>query len=299
LTQFSVRAASFAAGINQLFLVMRHAIDLPNFGDYGDPRLLADLAQEAEEHGWDGFFVWDHILAPGAMAVADPTVTLAAIALKTNRIWFGPMVIPLPRRAPWKVAREALTLDHLSNGRLILGIGLGGDWFSELTTFGLALNDILRAEQLEEGLAILTALMSGEAAAYKGRHYTIESTRFVPAPIQKRIPIWIAATWPRPRPFRRAAKYDGVAPISSDLEADLTVEQLRGVRTLIAKYRASEAPFDIIHFGTTAGRSREEDAHKVAAFGDAGATWWFEAPNPWKSTLTQVRNRIRFGPPKV
>ncbi len=278
---------------------MLHAIDLPNFGDYGDPRLLADLAGEAEDHGWDGFFIWDHILASGAMPVADTTVTLAAIALQTHRIRFGPMVMPLPRRSPWKVAREAVTLDHLSNGRLILGIGLGGDRYAELSTFGLPVNDILRAEQLDESLAVLTALMSGKEAAHNGKHYTLKSTRFLPMPIQKRIPIWIAATWPRPRPFRRAAKYDGVAPVSPDIEADLTVEQMREVRALIAKNRRSAAPFDIIHFGTTAGRSREEDAHKVAAFAEAGATWWLEAPSPWKSTITQVRDRIRFGPPKI
>jgi alkanesulfonate monooxygenase SsuD/methylene tetrahydromethanopterin reductase-like flavin-dependent oxidoreductase (luciferase family) len=211
---------------------MRHAIHLPTFGDYGDLRLLADLAGEAEDHEWNGFFLWDHIIAPDAMPVADTTLTLAAIALETHRIQFGPLVIPLPRRSPWKVAREAVTLDHLSNGRLILGIGSGGDWFAELTTFGLSVNDVLRAEQLDEGLAILTGLMSGEEVAYKGKRYTLKSTRFLPAQIQKRIPIWIAATRARPRQFRRAAKYDGVAPVSPDLEADLTVEQMREVRAL-------------------------------------------------------------------
>jgi alkanesulfonate monooxygenase SsuD/methylene tetrahydromethanopterin reductase-like flavin-dependent oxidoreductase (luciferase family) len=115
---------------------------------------------------------------------------------------------------------------------LILGIGSGGDWFAELTTFGLSVNDVLRAEQLDEGLAILTGLMSGEEVAYKGKRYTLKSTRFLPAQIQKRIPIWIAATRARPRQFRRAAKYDGVAPVSPDLEADLTVEQMREVRAL-------------------------------------------------------------------
>jgi alkanesulfonate monooxygenase SsuD/methylene tetrahydromethanopterin reductase-like flavin-dependent oxidoreductase (luciferase family) len=278
---------------------MRYGFDVPNFGDYGEPRVLANLAREAEDHGWDGFFIWDHIMAPGAMPVADTTVMLAAIGLQTRRIQFGPMVIPLPRRSPWKVAREAVTLDHLSDGRLILGIGSGGDWFSELTTFSLPVNDVLRAEQLDEGLTILTALMSGEVAAYQGKHYTLKSTRFLPAPIQKRIPIWIAATWPKPRPFRRAAKYDGVAPISPDLQTDLTAEQMRGVCVLIEKNRRETAPFDIIHFGTTAGRSREEDTEKVAAFAEAGATWCLEAPSPVISTVAQVRERIRFGPPKV
>jgi alkanesulfonate monooxygenase SsuD/methylene tetrahydromethanopterin reductase-like flavin-dependent oxidoreductase (luciferase family) len=148
-------------------------------------------------------------------------------------------------------------------------------------------------------LAILSALMSGEEAAHEGKHYKLKSTRFLPAPMQERIPIWIAATWPRPRPFRRAAKYDGVAPVSPELQADLTVEQMREVCALISKYRQSAAPFDIIHFGTTTGRSWQEDAKKVAAFAEAGVTWWFEAPNPWKSTIAQVRDRVRLGPPKI
>jgi len=278
---------------------MRYAIDLPNFGDYGDPRLLADLAAEAEERGWDGFFIWDHVIAPGPIPVADTTVTLAAIALQTQRIRFGAMVIPLPRRSPWKVARETLSLDHLSNGRLILGIGAGGDWFAELTTFGLPVNDILRAEQLDEGLAILTRLLSGEEAAHQGKHYTLKPIRFLPAPIQKRIPIWIAATWPRPRPFRRAAKYDGVVPVSADIEADLTVEQMNEVSAFIEKNRKSATLFDIVKFGTTAGRSQSEDGRKIAAFAEAGATWWIEAPSPWKSTIAQVRDRIRSGPPRI
>jgi alkanesulfonate monooxygenase SsuD/methylene tetrahydromethanopterin reductase-like flavin-dependent oxidoreductase (luciferase family) len=209
------------------------------------------------------------------------------------------MVVALPRRLPWKVAREAVTLDRLSNGRLILGIGAGGDWFAELTTFGLPLNDAIRAEQLDEGLAILTALMSGQEAAYNGKHFALKSTHFLPSPAQQQIPIWIAATWSRPRPFRRAAKYDGVLPVLPDLQGDLTVEQIRQVRRLIANYRTRTTPFDIIEFGTTSGRSREEDARKAARFAEAGATWWLEAPNPWESAVSQVRARIRFGPPKI
>jgi alkanesulfonate monooxygenase SsuD/methylene tetrahydromethanopterin reductase-like flavin-dependent oxidoreductase (luciferase family) len=192
-----------------LIFIMRYAIDLPNFGDYSDPRFLADLARETEVHEWDGFFIWDHILAPGVTPVADTTVTLAAIALETHRIRFGPMVVPLPRRSPWKVAREAATLDRLSNGRLILGIGAGGDWFGALSAFGLSVDDVVRAEQLDEGLAILSALMSGEEGAHEGKHYKLKSTRFLPAPMQERIPIWIAATWPRPRPF--AAQQNTIA----------------------------------------------------------------------------------------
>jgi alkanesulfonate monooxygenase SsuD/methylene tetrahydromethanopterin reductase-like flavin-dependent oxidoreductase (luciferase family) len=105
---------------------MHFAIDLPNFGPYADPRTLAQLARETEGAGWDGFFIWDHVQVGWPDPVGDPIVALAAIALATQRLKFGAMVTPLPRRRPWKVAREAVTLDHLSGGRLILGIGLGG-----------------------------------------------------------------------------------------------------------------------------------------------------------------------------
>ena len=131
------------------------------------------------------------------------------------------MITPLPRRHPWKLAREATTLDHLSGGRLILGIGLGGDWFGELSSFGYPTDDGVRAEILDEGLAIVTGLLSGEQFSFAGKHYTIKPTQFLPKPIQPRIPIWIAGTWPRPRPFRRAARYDGVVPMSSNIEKDL------------------------------------------------------------------------------
>jgi alkanesulfonate monooxygenase SsuD/methylene tetrahydromethanopterin reductase-like flavin-dependent oxidoreductase (luciferase family) len=136
------------------------------------------VRREPSPIGWDGFFIWDHILAPGAMRVADTTVTLAAIALETHRIHFGPMVIPLPRRSPWKVAREMVSIDHLSDGRLILGIGSGGDWFRELTTFSLPADGVVRDEQLDEGLEILTALMSGEDAVHKGKRYTLKCSRW-------------------------------------------------------------------------------------------------------------------------
>ncbi|GAC1357049.1 MAG: hypothetical protein NVSMB38_39060 [Ktedonobacteraceae bacterium] len=128
--------------------------------------MLAELAHEAEEAGWDGFFVWDHINyklagSPGPVVVADPWIQLAAIALRTRRIKFGPMVTPLPRHRPWKLARETVTLDHLSAGRLILGIGLGSDRSGEYSNFGETTEARIRGEMLDEGLATLTPLQSG------------------------------------------------------------------------------------------------------------------------------------------
>ncbi len=278
---------------------MKFAFDVANFGPYADPRLLADLAHRAEDSGWDGFFIWDHILMMGGGTVGDPTVQLAAIAMATSRIKFGPMVTPLARRHPWKFAREAATLDHLSGGRLILGIGLGGDWFKELSTFGYSVDEVVRAEILDEGLAIVRGLLSGEEFSFVGKHYTIAPTQFLPKPIQPRIPIWIAGSWPRPRPFRRAARYDGVVPMSADIEKELSPDDTRAIVKFIKENRTSADSFDIVHAGETAGKSQREAADIVAPFIEAGATWWNEAPLPWKTTLDEVRARIAAGPPRI
>jgi alkanesulfonate monooxygenase SsuD/methylene tetrahydromethanopterin reductase-like flavin-dependent oxidoreductase (luciferase family) len=278
---------------------MNYAFDVANFGPYADARVLADLAHRAEDSGWDGFFIWDHILIVGGGPVGDPTVQLAAIAMATSRIRFGPIITPLPRRHPWKLAREAATLDQLSGGRLILGIGLGGDWFSELSAFGYPTDDAVRAEILDEGLAIVTGLLSGEPFSFTGRHYTVKPTQFLPKPQQSRIPIWIAGTWPRPRPFRRAARYDGVVPMSANIEEDLSVDDVRAIAKFIGEYRKADGPFDIVHAGNTMGKSKREAADIAAPFIEAGATWWSEAPLPWKATLEDVRARIAAGPPKL
>jgi alkanesulfonate monooxygenase SsuD/methylene tetrahydromethanopterin reductase-like flavin-dependent oxidoreductase (luciferase family) len=278
---------------------MKFAFDVANFGPYADPRLLADLAHRAEDSGWDGFFIWDHILMMGGGTVGDPTVQLAAIAMATSRIKFGPMVTPLARRHPWKFAREAATLDHLSGGRLILGIGLGGDWFKELSTFGYPVDEVARAEILDEGLAIVRGLLSGEEFSFVGKHYTIAPTQFLPKPIQPRIPIWIAGAWPRPRPFRRAARYDGVVPMSANIEKELSPDDMRAIAKFIKENRTSADRFDIVHAGETAGKSQREAADIVAPFIEAGATWWNEAPLPWKTTLDEVRARIAAGPPRI
>jgi alkanesulfonate monooxygenase SsuD/methylene tetrahydromethanopterin reductase-like flavin-dependent oxidoreductase (luciferase family) len=278
---------------------MKYAFDVANFGPYADPRVLADLAHRAEDAGWDGFFIWDHILMMGGGPVGDPTVQLAAIAAATSRIRFGPMITPLPRRHPWKLAREAASLDHLSGGRLILGIGLGGDWFGELSTFGHPVDDVARGEVLDEGLAIVSGLLRGEQFSFAGKHYTVKPTQFLPKPIQPRIPIWIAGTWPRPRPFRRAARFDGVVPMSANIEKDLGVDDTRAIAQFIKEHRTSTDSFDIVHAGDTAGKSKREGADLVAPFIEAGATWWNEAPLPWKTTLEEVRARIAAGPPKI
>ena len=277
---------------------MLYGIDVPQFGDYGDPRTLAALAREAEEAGWDGFFIWDHINVSWPAPVADPWIALAAIACATSRIRIGPLVTPLFRRSPWKVARETATLDQLSRGRLILGVGLGGDVFGEISTFSGPLDDRIRAEMLDEGLAILTGLWTGQKFSFEGKHYQVNETQFLPAPMQQpRIPIWVAGTWPRKPPFRRAARFDGVVPMSGDIEQALKPAQIAEIKGYIASQRTSDAPFEIVIAGET------PDPERGRAITDeyeaAGATWWLESTLPWKQPLADFQARIAAGPPRA
>jgi alkanesulfonate monooxygenase SsuD/methylene tetrahydromethanopterin reductase-like flavin-dependent oxidoreductase (luciferase family) len=278
---------------------VRFAIDFPLSREYSDPGLLAELAHGAENAGWDGCFVWDHIQVGQGEPLADPWITLAAIAVATARIRLGPMVTPLFRRHPWKVARETVTLDRLSNGRLILGVGLGSDAFGEISTFGGPLDDRARAEMLDESLAIITGLWQGTRFSFQGKHYRVEQTQFLPTSVQSpRIPIWIAGTWPHKDPFRRAAHYDGAVPVAGDFSSSLKPADIARVVEFIYRTRNGDAPFDVAHFGNTSGDS-EQDRNIIAAYASAGATWWIEAIDPAHHSLAEVRRCIREGPPKI
>ena len=138
---------------------MHFAIDTPNFGDYADLSLLAQLALEAEDAGWDGFFLWDHIGAGWPFPVGDPWVQLAAMAMTTERIKLGTTVTPLPRRRPWQLAREVVTLDHLSRGRVTLSVGIGSNSAQEYSCFGESPDDRVHAAMLDEGLTILNGIV--------------------------------------------------------------------------------------------------------------------------------------------
>ncbi len=281
---------------------MQFAIDLPPFGPFSDPHLVAHLAEIAEETGWDGFFLWDHINyrlegSPEPVEIADPWIMLAAIALRTTSIKLGPMVTPLPRRRPWKLARETVTLDHLCRGRLVLGIGLGSDYDGEYHDFGEPMDARVHGEQLDEGLAILTRLWSGEQVSYQGQRYQLSSVQFLPTPVQQpRIPIWIAGIWPHTKPFRRAAQFEGVYPQMSG--RPLTPEDFWQVLAFIQTQRTRSTPFEALAFGLTSGTDTAGDAAHVAAFAQAGATWWLEHFAP-QHTVEQVRQRIKLGPPRI
>lgn len=276
---------------------MRFGLVVQMTESLGYPQPLAQLAREAEAAGWDGFFIWDIFGGDAATPtpVVDPWIALAAIAATTERIRFGPMVTPLPRRRPWKLARETATLDHLSGGRLILGVGIGVPP-EEFSRFGEEPDPRVRARMLDEGLEVLTGLWSGEPFSFSGEHYHIEDAVLLPRPVQQpRIPIWVGATWPRKPGFRRAARWDGIFP--GGLDGNLTLAELREMRAFIQAERTSKTPFDVMTGGDVPFDDPEAARAILAEYADAGVTWWNEGVGAWRGDIDAMAAFIRRGPP--
>ena len=275
---------------------MRFAVNVHNFGEFVDIRRLAELAKEAEDNGWDGFFLWDHIHFM-QQPMIDPWVALAAIAAATSRIRIGTMITPLPRRRPWKLARETTSIDQLSGGRLILGVGLGYPPDKEFARLGEDADDRIRAQKLDEGLDILTGLWSGEPFSYEGEHYQLDNVTFLPRPVQQpRIPIWVAGIWPAKRPFRRAARYDGAAPIMIGPSGEpklLSPDELANVVAYVRRHRDGDDVFDV-SVAASIPTNRAEARDVVDAFAAAGATWLQE----WQPSPDALSARLRAGVPK-
>ncbi len=278
------------------------AIGLPNIGEYGDPLLLVELACEAEAAGWAGAFVWDHVAAgePG-WPVADPYVTVAAIAARTEWIRLGVLVSIVARRRPTKLARELATLDLLSGGRLVVGAGLGAQAQEEFAWFGEEPDARVRAQKLDEGLEIVDGLWRGEPYAFEGAHHRVRTTGFLPRPVQRpRPPIWIAGGWPATRPFRRAARWDGVFPTFKE-GLTATTPPVAALAEVVAYTRArraeagiaADAPFDVVLEGVSDG----PDPALVAPYEQAGLTWWIEKLGWFRAPLPELRARIARGPP--
>ena len=275
---------------------------LPNVREYADPRVLVDLATEAEAAGWDGAFLWDHIAREEDPSVpaTDPWIAVAAMAVRTQRLRLGIMVTPLARRRPWKVAREAVAVDVLSGGRFTLGVGLGGGAQAEFAAFGESADPKVRAERLDEGLAILDGLWSGEPFEFEGTHYRVSSAHFTPPSAQEpRVPIWVAGRWPNRRPFRRAARWDGLFPLFECVRPGemATPEQLAEAVSYTRDHRPdADGAFDVALECVSAGEDRAADAALAATYADAGLTWWIEALGWFRGPLEAMRERVRRGP---
>jgi alkanesulfonate monooxygenase SsuD/methylene tetrahydromethanopterin reductase-like flavin-dependent oxidoreductase (luciferase family) len=268
----------------------RFALWLPLFDELADPLVVAGLAAEAEAFGWAGFFVWDKLTWPAPVQrVADPWISLAAAAMATDALRLGPMVTPVARRRPAKLARETASLDRLSGGRLTLGVGLGSDTYGqELARTGEQVDDRIRAEMLDEALGILTTAWSGRPVRHRGRHYEVDDLTFLPTPVQRpQVPVWVAGYADRRRPLQRAAGFDGFFPVElrhpdQVAEIDETLRSLRPDPT---------APFDLA--------VPVPPGVDPAAYMSAGATWCLTEFEPDAVSLDHVRGVLRDGPPHL
>src|SRR3954452_5617267 len=270
---------------------MRSGLFLPLFDPLADPAIVARLSAEAEEAGWHGVFVWDHVRwREPVVEVADPWITLAAIATSTASVRLGPMVTPLARRRPVKVARETATLDRLSGGRLTLGVGLGSDEFgNEYSMTGEEMDARRRARMLDESLEVLTDAWSGEPVHHLGEHYTVDGMRFLPRPVQRPgVPGGGAGFYGKPKPLRRAARYQGFFPVNLEHPDQLAeiVAELAALRGEAGRDLAE--PYDVI-----AALPPGDDPAPYAA---AGATWWVVDFPGDAVSVDHVRGVIRDGP---
>lgn len=247
-------------------------IYLPPFGPLADPAALVDLATRAEAAGWDGIFLWEHVLAPEPVAVSDPWVALGAMAAATSRIALGTLVSPLPRRRPWVLARQAATVSRLSRGRCVLGVGLGVDEYGELSRFGEPAGLGPRAAMADEALEIMAALWAGRATPHEGRRYRAELPEGEPVP--HRIPIWVAATLPALRSARRAARHDGIVVQGLTPSPEGVASAVRAVR---AAGVPDSRPFDVVLTGNASAAWPEPKRAGLDALAEAGMTWWLES----------------------
>jgi alkanesulfonate monooxygenase SsuD/methylene tetrahydromethanopterin reductase-like flavin-dependent oxidoreductase (luciferase family) len=283
---------------------VNYGLDIQNHGPYADPRLLVELAREAEYAGWDGIFLWDH-LSLGHRdqgPFVDPLVALSAIAATTERIRIGTVVTPIARRRPWKLAKELVSLDHLSGGRVTLGAGLGWSSDIDFSQFGEEGNPRIRAQKLDEALEVIVGLWTGEIFNYEGAHYQVHEAQFLPSPVQvPRIPVWLAGTWPAQTPFRRAATWDGAFPLKAGpgpTDWVVPVNDIAEIRQVILRDRPASPPFDLVAAGITGGTSPRVDAELVGEYESAGATWWLEALIEARGPVDDARQRVRAGPPR-
>jgi alkanesulfonate monooxygenase SsuD/methylene tetrahydromethanopterin reductase-like flavin-dependent oxidoreductase (luciferase family) len=268
-------------------VALSYGIFLPPFAEYAEPKRLVALAQSAEEAGWDGFYLWDHVLSNLDMAVADSFVMAAAIAQATERVRLGMLVTPLARRRPWVFARQSATLDQLSEGRLVIGVGLGHDTRGELSSFsGEVLDPLQRAVTLDESLEVLLAMWTGEPVEFEGERIAVHSAAFLPRPVQQPLPIWVACRWPNRRPLARAAKYQGCFPIfdagGSEIPGLPDPESVAAIREDLLG-RGASPTIDIVCRGDSGLVPAAELASRLAELEDAGMTWWLESFAPGQS----------------
>lgn len=267
---------------------------------YTNSRTVATYASLAEKAGWDGCFLGD------AIWCEDPMISLAAAAMTTERIRLGTMIIPMPLRRPWKVASESVALDHLSDGRLILGLGAGAVWMGWQAFPDEITDTRARAEMLDESIDILTLLYQRKQFDYEGKHYhlklsLLDEQYYPPKPMQQpRIPLWVVGIWPSKKSMRRVLKCDGVIVEKKNLEGrgeEVTPADICEIKSYVDANRTLTTPFDIAVSGKTAGMDRDQLQDQLLPRQEAGLTWWIE--DVIGEPEEQVMALIRTGPPRL
>jgi alkanesulfonate monooxygenase SsuD/methylene tetrahydromethanopterin reductase-like flavin-dependent oxidoreductase (luciferase family) len=286
---------------------MRFSVNIPNFGDFADAENVAAVATAAEHAGWDGLLIWDHVVHDKrerrGQAFGDPWMLLTVAALATKQLRLGTLLTPVARRRPEQLARQVATLDSLSGGRALFAAGLGGPVADEFGSFGDTTDVAVLAERLDEGLELLSRYWSGETVDHEGRHYLVRDVALLPATVQRpHPPIWIGGFWPNRRPMRRAARWDGAAPLFASAKHGV-IPPLDEVRDLVAyiaqQRRNEEGPFEIVLGGATDPTKARD---QIGPLADAGATWWDERQLQTSEDLHRlapVLRRIEQGPPRL
>jgi probable F420-dependent oxidoreductase len=282
-------------------MAARFAIGVPNVGPFADARWLGDLAGRAEAAGWDGFFVWDHLLyhEPG-WPVVDPWVAITCAATATSRVRLGVLMAVLPRYRPLRLAKTVATLDQLTGGRMVFGAGLGSVT-AEYSAFGEDPSLRTRATRLEESLQVMNKAWRAEPVSHQGGHLQLDAPVMRPQPVQRpRVPVWIGGRWPARRPFIRAAEWDGVMPTHEDFPHGTTMpaDQLGEIVDFVRNTRSRTDPFAVAMEGQS-DDDPDSASEQVAAYLETGLTWWVEKLGWWRGDLARNLGRVDAGPPRA
>ena len=277
---------------------MNFGVGVPNVGVFADPDLLIELAKKAETSGWDGFFLWDHLLysnpEPGAV---EPWSVIGAIAALTVRMRLGVLVTAVPRRQPALLAQQVATIDLISKGRCIFGAGLGSR-DDEYARFGEDPDLIQRSKRLDEGLDLIRALWSSDVVRFEGEMFTVDEVDLLPRPAQRpHPPIWVAGRWPNKRPFERAARFDGVMPTHAGHghESFMSPGELQQIVSFVEDRRSGDRTFDVVMEGMSDGPAHLDQLQ--ADYAEIGLTWWIEKLGWWRGGINAAMERIAAGPP--